>query len=297
MPNAPSARCVLTYDVGGSHISAAICHEPDLRLERVLTAPHPAEPSPAAFVDVLFTLGARAAQSLRCLVGAGLAFPGPFDYAGGISRMEHKLPYLNGFNLKRALAERFGWKPEQVRFLNDAAAFTLGELGAGAAQGAKRAVGVTLGTGIGASFAVDGSIVTEGPGVPPGGEIWNYPLNGGILEDGLSSKRIQADYVQFTGASLSVVQIADRATTDEAAAKVFTNFGQRLGDAIRLTLAPFHPDVVVLGGNIARSAKLFLPETEHAIEDLKIRIEISTLFDNAQLVGAGAMWLKSHQPA
>lgn len=289
-------RSVLTYDVGGSHISAAICHEPDLRLERVVSAPHPAAESPDAFVGVLYSAGARAAGDLPSVAGAGLAFPGPFDYAEGISRMEHKLPYINGFDLRRALAERFGWKPDRVRFLNDAAAFLLGELGAGAARGASRAVGVTLGTGIGASFSVDGVVVTVGPGVPPGGEIWNYPVNGGILEDGLSSKRIQADYAQLTGKSVSVAEIADSALNDESAAMVFAGFGQRLGDAIRLTLAPFRPDVVVLGGNIARSAGLFLPETERAIDDLQIRIAISTLFDNAQLVGAAAMWFKAQQP-
>jgi glucokinase len=67
-----------------------------------------------------------------------------------------------------SLAERFGWQPGQVRFLLDSAAFLLGEIGAGEARGVERAVGITLGTGIGSAFAVDGQIVTEGPGVPPG---------------------------------------------------------------------------------------------------------------------------------
>jgi len=288
-----SARCVLTYDVGGSHVSAAICHEEALRLERIVSAPHPAEQSTDAFVDVLFALGARAADSLRCIVGAALAMPGPFDYAAGISRARHKLPYLYGFDLKKALAVRFGWEPGQVQFLNDAAAFLLGEIGAGSARGAARAVGVTLGTGIGASFAVHGGVVKEGPGVPPGGEIWDFPVNGGIVEDSLSSRRIQSDYEKLTGKSSTVAEIAASASSDAAAMKVFTDYGVHLGQAIQLTLAPFRPDVVVLGGNIARSAQLFLPAAKKQLGDLNIRIEISSLFDHAALVGAGAAWYRA----
>ena len=38
------------------------------------------------------------------LLGASLAMPGPFDYAAGVSWMQHKLPYLYGFDLRGALA-------------------------------------------------------------------------------------------------------------------------------------------------------------------------------------------------
>jgi hypothetical protein len=121
-----------------------------------------------------------ASAGLGPVEGASLAFPGPFEYENGISRMTHKLPYLFGVDLRQALAARFVWQPAQVRFLKDASAFLLGEIGAGAAKGVSRAVGITLGTGIGAAFAVDGRVVTEGKGVPPGGEIWDLPYQGGI---------------------------------------------------------------------------------------------------------------------
>jgi|SRR5579863_6380661 len=292
-----SGHLVLAYDVGGSHVSAAVCHEDGLRLERVVSAPHPAEKTSDAFVDLIFRLGSQAAESLRCVAGAALALPGPFDYAAGISLARHKLPYLYGVDLRQALAVRFGWEPGQVRFLNDAAAFLLGELGAGAARGAARAVGVTLGTGIGAAFAVNGQVVTNGPGVPPGGEIWNFPSNGGIVEDSLSSRRIQADYENRTGKSCAVADIAAAAPADADAADVFACYGRHLGQAVQLTVAPFLPDVVVVGGNIARSAHLFLPAANKALDGLDIRLEISALFDRAPLVGAGAAWLQAFQPA
>jgi glucokinase len=285
-----SGHFVLAYDVGGSHVSAALCREGDFELGPIVSAPHPAEETSDAFVDTIFSLGAQATESLGRVAGAALAIPGPFDYSAGIGRARHKLAYLYGVNLRQALALRFGWDPAEVRFLNDAAAFLLGEIGAGAARGAVRAVGITLGTGIGASFAVDGRIVREGPGIPPGGEIWNFPSNGGIVEDSLASKTIQAAYQRRTENSLTVAEIAAAAPTDKDAARVFAEYGTHLGQALRLTLKPFQPDVIVLGGNIARSAPLFLPAAERELDGLDLRIEVSTLFDRAPLVGAGVAW-------
>jgi len=286
-------RVVLAYDVGGSHVSAAVCHEEELRLERVVSAPHPADETSAAFVELVVSLGAQAASAFRHVGGAALAMPGPFNYTDGIGEATHKLPYLLGVDLRHALAPRFGWDPCQIRFLNDAAAFLLGEIGAGAARGAARSAGVTLGTGIGASFAVDGNVVKSGSGVPPGGEIWNLPYDGGIVEDMLSSKRIQAAYRQRTGSTRTVAWIAEAASGDAAAAAVFTDYGRHLGRALKLTLAPFRPDVVVLGGSIARSAQLFLPAAESELDGLGFRIAISALFDRAPLVGAGAAWFRA----
>jgi glucokinase len=286
-------NAVLVYDVGGSHVAAAVCRQADLYLGPIVSAPHPAEQTGDAFVGVLFSLAARAANGVAVLPGAAVAMPGPFDYAAGISHARHKLPYLYGVDLRRALAQRFGWQPGQVRFLNDAAAYLLGEIGAGAARGAARAVGVTLGTGVGASFAVDGRVVREGPGVPPGGEIWDQPYEGGIVEDAISSRTIQANYQRRTGTLRTVAEIAASAPADQDAMHVFADYGRHLGRALRLTLAPFAPDAVVLGGSISHSAQLFLPAAERELQGLSFRLQVSTLFDRAPLIGAGLEWFRN----
>ena len=153
--------CVLVYDVGGSHISAAVCRKRGYQLGEVVRVNLPEEQTSEAFLEVLRSLGVKAMEGAR-VEGAEFAMPGPFDYEKGISWMEHKMPYLYGVNVSEGLAARFDWKPEQVRFLNDAAAYLLGEVGAGAAQGVPRVVCVSLGTGVGSCFAVDGRVVSEG---------------------------------------------------------------------------------------------------------------------------------------
>jgi glucokinase len=284
---------VLAFDVGGSHVASAVCWGSEFHLGPVASAPHSATHTSDAFVDLLFELGTKARTGLNetdghdGINGAMLAVPGPFDLQAGVSLMRHKLPYLYGVDLRQALAARFSLQPAQVRFLNDADAYLLGEVGAGAARGFRRAVGLTLGTGIGSAFSVDGQLVTEGPGVPTGGEIWNLPYRGGIVEDFVSSRAIAGNYERRTGKKREVVDLAAAALSDPAAKQAFVEFGDHLGIIICTLLVAFHADVIVLGGGISRSANLFLPAVQAHIGDSPIQLRVSELKDKAALVGCG----------
>ncbi|HWA95360.1 MAG TPA: ROK family protein [Terracidiphilus sp.] len=285
---APDVSSVLVFDIGGSHVSAAICHHPNFELGSIATAPLRGITTAQGFIDLLCNLGSEAMAG-RKPAGAELAFPGPFEYGNGISRMEHKLPFLFGVDLRAPLAAYFGWQPEQVRFLNDAAAYLLGEVGAGAAKGVARTVCITLGTGIGCGFAVNGKHVTSGPGVPPGGEIWNVPYGKGIVEDELSTKFLIASYKNRTGTEISVAEMASRAGTDDAARAVFEEFGTQLGKTLGDVLHDFAPQVVVLGGGISKSPQLFVPTAEKVLNG-SFELRISVLHEKAPLVGAGVAW-------
>ena len=316
------AKSVLVYDVGGSHVAAAICSQHSYSLQGLSRAPLPHEFSASSFGRLIHTLGESAANTagfeLSEICGAALAMPGPFDYQNGVSHMTHKLHSLLNVDLKAALAQRFGWQPAQVRFLNDAAAFLLGELYAGAAKSAPRAVGLTLGTGIGSAFSIDGQIVTSGPGIPPGGEIWNLPYKTGIVEDYASTHFLRLHFQALTGVEAEVTAIANTAKTPEPcdeitslpttvpevltpyeahcrARQAFQDFGHHLGNILNHILLesgnPFQPNVIVLGGGIARAAQLFLPETRKILKVSPApTIVVSSLMDQAPLAGAGAHW-------
>jgi len=278
---------VLAFDVGGSHIATAVCWERDYLLGPVVSATHAAVRTPDAFLDLLHQLGVKAGASGNKSIGATLAVPGPFDLRAGVSLMRHKLPYLYGVDLRSGLAMRFGWQPSQVDFLNDADAYLLGEIGAGAARGFRRAVGITLGTGIGSAFAVDGQLVVEGSGVPSGGEIWNLPYQGGIVEDFVSARAIVGNYERLTRMKREVVDLAATAADDPGANLAFQEFGRHLGDVIGTVLADFHADVIVLGGGISRSADLFLPFVQAQLGKSSVQLRVSELKDKAALVGCG----------
>ena len=340
---ASDAQYALVYDIGGSHVSAAVCQFPGYSLHGVVHAPLPSADSgtrhfsAASFGRLIHTLGDSAAATAQIpigsIAGASLAFPGPFDYENGISRMQHKLHSLYGVDLKSALATRFHWNPAQLRFLNDAAAFTLGEAGAGAGQNAQRIIGITLGTGIGAAFALRSSkgvhIADSRPGnrenVPVGGELWNLPYSGDAaqapgagttVEDFVSTRFLRHHFLALTGREEEVSAIADAAQGDQPcpdpplpppqrpdpndhqaahcrARQSFQDFGRHLGQALNQHAAAFHPDVIVLGGGIARASALFLPATRKALT-FSTRVAIATLMDEAALTGAGVHFF-THQ--
>jgi glucokinase len=283
-------RSVLAFDIGGSHISVARCTLNDFRILGTARAPLPPDLNCNEFIELLRGLGHEMGLDQSALDGAVLAVPGPFDLVSGISLMRHKLKSLYGVNLRIRLAECFGWRPEQFRFVNDAVAFLLGEVQSGAASGAKRAIGIVLGTGIGSAFASEGHWLNQGKGIPPGGEIWNLPYRNGIVEDLLSTRAIKGEYTARTGKDREVITIASHADSDSDALAVFQTFGLNLGQVIRDVLAPFDPDVVVLGGGISVSARLFLPFAQNQLNGLGFKLVPSSLLDKAPLLGAAAYW-------
>jgi glucokinase len=158
-------------DIGGTHVTAG-----RVDVERVVVEPgsrvrvaFPPAGGPALLERIVEAAAGVATSELSRF---GVATPGPFDYAAGICLIAHKLPGLYGVDLGRELATTLDLTERQaVVFLNDAEAFLLGEWWAGAARGHARAVGITLGTGLGSAFLEDGRIVRSDERVPSDGEL------------------------------------------------------------------------------------------------------------------------------
>ncbi len=281
---------LLSYDIGGSHITVGLCLLEPLTLLCMAVAPLRDAISSDAFIGLLHELGQQLMDGGDQATGASLAFPAPFAYDTGTSYMEHKLKSLYGVDLKTALADRFGWATEQIRFLNDADAALLGEAGAGAAQGAAKAVGIMLGSGIGFSFVQDGSLNDTAPGLPPDNEIWNLPFLDGIVEDSLSSRALEDDYGARTARHQSVEAIAQQAAIDPDARAVFHTFGGHLAQVLEEIVAPIGPEVIVFGGGISRSSHLFLPTARNQMNGSRIRLVPSVLLEKAPLLGAAMYW-------
>ena len=180
--NPLKAQLVLSFDVGGSHVTAGLCRLSDLEILREAQEPLSKIEWFEGSVDLLERLAREVSTAGQEPTGASLAVPFPFDCEEGVSQMQHKLAWLYGRNLRTAIAERLGLAAGPVAIREGSAtAYLLGEVGAGSAKGAVRAVCLTLGTGVGCAFAVNGRNVTTGEGVPPGGEIWDLPYAGATV--------------------------------------------------------------------------------------------------------------------
>lgn len=252
-----AADVVLAVDVGGSTLAGAVVTADGHvsgTVRRLDVAEGGDTPAVVAQLAGLVADLRRAAASDGLVpVGVGVGVPGPFDLARGVSRMAHKLRGLLGVPLRPPLEDAAG---VPVSFCNDADAFALGAWWR-QYRNEPRLLGITLGTGLGAGFVVDGR-PAEGDRVPAGGEIWNLPYRDGVLEDAVSRRALERRYEQETGERRTVDVIADRARHgDEAAATAFGAFGDDLGDGLGQTIALFAPTRIVCGGQIAKAFDLF----------------------------------------
>jgi glucokinase len=287
---------ILVFDVGGSHIAAGVFNFLGGTVETLSHLVVPAGVSSDDFFFAFLSLRDSLLVPATPLSGIAVAIPNPFDLDRGVSYMQHKYRQLYGVDLRRGLSKRLGCDPARIHFLNDAAAFLIGEIDQGAAAGCVRSVGITLGTGVGSAFAVSQDVVTSGTGVSAGGEIWNLAYRDGIVEDVISTATIQKEYARLTGVSVEVREIANLARTQPEARHVFETFGRELGQVVRHTCSGFAPERVVLGGGISRTASIFLSSAEKEIADLNIRLLVSSLFERAPLVGAAISWQRKYLP-
>ena len=190
--------------------------------------------------------------SLRQL---GVAIPGPFDYSEGVFLMKHKFAAVYGESF-RTLA---GIPPQvDVRFLHDVNAVLVGGVDMLGLRDCNCAL-VTLGTGLGYSYAVNGEVQTNDMGSPARG-LWNLPWERGILEDRISARGIRSAYAALTGnCSVSVLDIAMKAYEgEEAASRVFLETGDLLGRILESEVKELGLSVILFGGQISKSLSLMM---------------------------------------
>lgn len=202
------------------------------------------------------------------LKGIGVAIPGPFDYRQGIFLMKHKFAAVYGESF-RSLAGIPDGIP--VVFMHDVNAPLAGAIKMLRLEHGNTAL-ITLGTGLGFSYALRGEIQCDANG-SPAKSLWNLPLDGGgILEDKISARGILAAYATQTGESgQSVLDIARRAYAGEAAAqKVFSNLGECLGDALKEIVQELRIDTLLMGGQISKSLSLMLEPLQSRLSEVRI---------------------------
>lgn len=254
---------VPVLEIGGSHVTAALVDLARAALVPGSTYRDPLDGSGAA-EDILGSVAACASR-LGAPRGAhwGVAIPGPFDYEQGVGLFVGvaKFESLRDVDVGTALVRVLPGPPAAVKFLNDAEAFLRGEWLFGSAAGHRRCAGITLGTGVGSAFLADGTACTEGPLVPPGGEVHHLYIDGRPLEDTVSTRALRSAYASRTGALVDHVgEIARRARQGDSLAKEMLHIAfEKLGATLRPWFDRFNATAVVMGGSMTGSWALIGP--------------------------------------
>lgn len=207
----------------------------------------------------------------RPILGTGVGVAGDVDAGRGVVRFSPNLGWKNV-----ALADLFrrAGVPGPVRFDNDANAAAWGAYHAELGACVDDLILLTLGTGVGGGLVLGGRLHRGATGTA--GEIGHLVVdprgprcgcgNRGCLETylgakGLSAWAARADRTAGRRAAPSTPEeLARRARSGDAVSlAAWDRAGRALGAALASLVNVLNPDLVMLTGGIARSARLFLP--------------------------------------
>jgi len=253
------------------------------------------------------------------LKGIGIGAPNG-NYYNGTIEFAPNLKWNGIIELVKMTKQYF---PLPVYLTNDANAAAIGEMIYGGAKGMKDFIVVTLGTGVGSGFVVDGKVVYGHDGFA--GELGHTIVkeNGrdcgcgrnGCLETYASAnglKRTMCDLISTSsysgtlqernGDNISAKDIDEAARNgDTLALKAFDITGEILGNSLANTVAITSPEAIFLFGGLANAGELILDPTQKYMEEnmlniYKNRVKLlksSLLEKNAAILGSSALaWME-----
>ncbi|RYE53485.1 MAG: ROK family protein [Sphingobacteriales bacterium] len=276
-------------DIGGSHITAAHIDstsytiiDSSMKRERV-SSMDDAETIFSSWASVLSSLLVKDGEER---IRIGIAMPGPFDYEKGISLMKGQEKYdaLYGMNIRTILSDRLGIPGDDIIFINDAEAFLRGELASGAAADFDRAIGITLGTGLGSTSNCHGEVVDM--------NLAFYPFLDSIAEEYISTRWFLKRYKELTGKEIKNVELFLSTECAETKAQIFDEFATNLASFLNDFIADQKPQILVVGGNIAKTWDHFIVKLKELITDKSVVIRRTEMWEDAALVGAACSWIQ-----
>jgi glucokinase len=274
-------------DIGGSHITAAqvMPQQCAIQTDTKVRLKVDSHANAEYILD-------KWAETLRKICGTynkdaikvGIAMPGPFNYEEGISLIKgmNKYEALYGLNIRELLSSATGLKPENILFRNDAEAFLHGEVVFGKIPGASKVIGVTLGTGLGSAKSANGITTDVFRAV--------NTMHDGIAEDYISTRWFQKRYEELSGRALTNVEDLLNDADESLKQRIFNEFAANLGSFLTAFAVDEQADIIIIGGNIAKSMHLFIDQLTSYLVNKNIKIKQSILWEDAALIGAACSW-------
>jgi glucokinase len=220
------------------------------------------------------------------VLGIGIGVPSVVDIAAGIVYDAANIPSWKKVYLKQHMEQRYS-VPAYIN--NDANCFALGEFYFGNAQNFQNAVGLIIGTGIGAGIIIDKKLYN---GSNCGaGEFGHIPYQDHDLEYYCSGQRFSRDF-GISGAEL----FAKASENDYEALRIFEQFGRDFGNAVQTILYALDPEIIVLGGSVANAYDFFKDSMAKTLQKFKYQHALDRLIieqsknPHIALLGAAALY-------
>lgn len=325
----PQVPYLIGVDLGGTNIVVGAMPADGHAVHAVRSEPTRAHEGADAITariarlieEVIAQTGAETGARRDDFRGVGIGAPGPLDRATGVVLITPNLGW-HDYPLRDRVSTAVGLP---AALDNDANCATLGEWWIGAARGARHAIGITIGTGIGGGLILNGALYHGASGVA--GEIGHTSIetngrrcncgNYGCLEAYASGTAIatRAREALQGGETSRLSDLVDGALDritaqtvyqaaelgDSVALHVVRDTARFLGTGIANLLNIFNPDVVVVAGGVTQAGEaLFEPlRAEVRRRAFKpavdaCRIVPGVLPGTAGVAGAVAAFLQQH---
>ena len=275
---------IIGIDLGGTHVRAGVVSERDPG--NIVSARIPSAGSVEEVLEVMYQLiDPLIDEEIK---GIGIGVPSVVDKHGIVYDVQN-IPSWEKVELKKIMEEHYHL-PVSVN--NDANCFALGEKYFGKGKDFHSMIGLTIGTGLGAGIIINDKLYA---GVNCGaGEFGCVEYLDQFVEYYASGQFFQNCY-QINGE----VVYKKALEGDPLSIMIFEEFGTHLGNAIRMVLYAYCPELIVLGGSISKAYPLFQENMWKRIHTYiysntlnQIRIEVSDL-DNPGILGAASLYYDS----
>ena len=295
-------RLAGAVDIGGTATKIGIVAEDGSIVKRE-AVPTSLRGEPVALVDAIVSslqsiLNAPKAEPIT-VSGVGVSVAGFLN--GDRSAMIHNanLPALRDFGLRQALEERLSL---DCRLEVDSNAAVVAEYRYGAGRGARRLLGVTVGTGLGGGVIIDGELLHytgECAGdlghiiLDPKGRLCTCGARG-CLEAMVNSAALR----ERAGGRTVREIVSSARKGDQLALKALTETGWWLGLGLASLSPVFSPDRIVVGGGISSAGDVLLDAVRasyltHASPEFRAKTQvIGSSFNGWEgMIGAASLFL------
>ena len=305
---------IAAVDIGGTKIAVGIVDDSGNVLARRECPTAPSLGYANALGNIRRMLDATADEANTRISGIGIGSTGPVLPLTGEFGDVNFFPNWKGENLVRDLSNLFHVK---AALENDGDAAALGEASWGAGKNKQRLIYVTIGTGIGTGFIIDGHLYRgvdyshpeighhlvdpSGPACVCGFRGCWESLAAGPAMTAWMNEQAGPEYPH--GRDLSAKQICELAAAgDDLAKRAVDREAYYLGLGLANLVTMFCPDAIVLGGSVMKSASLFLSRIKAIIRQScslvpfdKTELALASLGENANLIGAARVWYHRFQ--
>lgn len=234
--------------------------------------------------------------------GIGLGLPGPIDVEKGMVHFFPNIPGWMNVPLRRILEKKIGLP---VFIDNDANLMCLAEYKLGSARGARNAVCLTLGTGVGGGLIIEGKLFRGSSFAA--GEIGHMPINekgpacgcGGqaCLESYIGNRRIAGIVRKIFHKDIPLEEVSLLAgKNNKQAVMVWEEVGSKLGNCLVGIVNLLNPDCIVIGGGVANAGSVLFNKIEETIisramvvQAKKVKILKAKLGNDAGMLGAALL--------